>query len=89
MFSDIAERIRSGGVALSILAMDLGITMDQLRERLAMMEHMGYLRRLKPCTPLDTSALCNSCPGCFQGADDVICYCLTDKGWKLIRSEAV
>ena len=84
MFADIAEKIAAGGVALPLLALDLGITQDQLRERLAMMEHMGYLSRPEclPDEPAKTG--CGCCSGCSSHPGEAR-YFLTEKGMKLIR----
>jgi len=83
MFADIAEKIAAGGVALPLLALDLGITQDQLRERLAMMEHMGYLSRPE-CPPEETEkGGCGCCSGCSKESGDR--FFLTEKGMKLIR----
>ncbi len=87
MFKDILLKLAEGGVAVPLLAADLGISDDQLRERLRMMEHMGYIAHHAACTPGESSPLCSCCSGCTgTPAELPRRFLLTGKGRRLIRS---
>lgn len=87
MFKDILLKLAVSGVAVPMLAAELGLSPDQLRERLRMMEHMGYIAGGAACTPVDTSPLCACCSGCICSSQELPArYLLTDKGRRLIRS---
>lgn len=87
MFKDICLKLSEGGVAVPLLAADLGLSLDQLRERLRMMEHMGYITRDAVCTPDESSPLCACCSGCKCSFQELPArLLLTGKGRRLIRS---
>ncbi len=87
MFRDILLKLAEGGVAVPLLAAELGISDDQLRERLRMMEHMGYITGDGTCTPHESSPLCACCSGCTgTPAELPRRFLLTGKGRRLIRS---
>jgi hypothetical protein len=87
MFKDILLKLAEGGVAVSLLAADLGISLDQLHERLRMMEHMGYIASDVACTPGEPSPLCACCSGCRCSSQELpMRFLLTEKGRRLIRS---
>ncbi len=87
MFKDILLKLAEGGVAVPLLAADLGISLDQLRERLRMMEHMGYIAGDIACTPGEPSPLCACCSGCKCSSQELpMRFLLTEKGRRLIRS---
>lgn len=87
MFKDILTKISGGGVVIPLLAAELGISLDQLRERLRMMEHMGYLTSDGACTPAEPSPLCACCSGCAASSDEPPRrFLLTEKGRRLIGS---
>ena len=88
MFKDILFKLAEGGVTVPLLAADLGISPDQLRERLRMMEHMGYIAGDAACKPGESSPLCACCcSGCICISQELPArFLLTDKGRRLIHS---
>lgn len=87
MIRDIVEKVAGGGVAIPLLAADLGISQEQLVHQLEMMEHMGYLSRDAACTPGEVTPLCACCSGCTSAQKECPTrYTLTGKGQRLIRS---
>lgn len=87
MFRDILNNITGGGVVIPQLAADLGISDDQLRERLRMMVHMGYLTSDGSCTPDKESSSCACCSGCRCSPMELPPrFLVTEKGRRLIRS---
>jgi len=87
MFKDILLKLAEGGVAASLLAAELDISDDQLRERLRMMEHMGYIASDAACTPGEPSPFCACCSGCKCSSQELpMRFLLTEKGRRLIRS---
>ena len=88
MIRDIAEKVAGGGIAIPLLAADLGISQERLLNQLRMMEHMGYLSRDAACTPGEEMPACACCSGCSKKMGDMPTrFTLTEKGRRLIRSQ--
>lgn len=82
MIASIARILRSGNATLAEIAEHIGITREQLADRLALMERQGYLAR-QPDTPVDPGCGCgHCCASCYKrdGAAAPILYMLTEKG---------
>jgi len=88
MLGEIACRMEKGTYTLSSLAAGLGISQNSLLLRLELMERLGHVVRLRPCTPPSAGKACSRCPGgCFGsgGAVHIAGYTLTAKGRRLCR----
>ncbi|WP_148208235.1 helix-turn-helix domain-containing protein [Methanosphaerula palustris] len=76
--------IQSGTVTHAEIADDIGITREQLADRLALMERQGYLARQEEMA--DSESGCrHCCASCCarNGASFPVLYNLTQKGERL------
>jgi hypothetical protein len=83
MIQSIAKRIREGNFSFAELAASVGLSQDQLKNRLELMERQGYIARDPDCVPSgDGGCDCRSCPSCSDRdrATLPVQYHLTEKG---------
>ena len=83
MIQSIARKIRDGGYSAADLAVSVGLSQEQLKNRLDLMERQGYLVREKDCGPVEGGCTCcSSCPSCTDKDRAMIPvqYRLTKKG---------
>lgn len=75
----ILQMIDQGNMALNEIADELGLSRDELKFRLEMMEHMGEIESIK-----STQSGCSGCSGskCL-GDNRLVAYRLTGKGRKI------
>ncbi|WP_370574911.1 FeoC-like transcriptional regulator [Methanomethylovorans sp.] len=86
MIVDILRYIFVERLSLNEAALLMGMSGEQLKDRLRIMEQMGYLRK----TEADVSHGCGSCSSCTvcpTGDMSSEQYMLTDKGSRLIEKE--
>lgn len=85
MIQSIAYQIREGKFSLSELAAGLGLSQEQLKNRLDLMERQGYIAREADCAPEGGCGCCHSCPSCGSGDKKTmpVQYRLTEKGLRL------
>ncbi|MFA4861448.1 hypothetical protein [Methanoregula sp.] len=83
----IARMIQSGSVTLSGIADRMGITREQLADRLFLMERQGYLARQKDPAPGPGCSCGYCCSSCSkgEGAPVPVLYTLTQKGERLAQ----
>lgn len=89
MIQSIARKIRNGGYSTAELAASVGLSQEQLKNRLAFMERQGYIIREKDCGPVDGGCgCCSSCPSCSDKNRAMlpVQYRLTEKGEVLAGS---
>jgi DNA-binding Lrp family transcriptional regulator len=86
MISDVLKHIFVERLSLNETAHKMGMSGEQLKDRLRIMEQMGYLKK----TDADFSHACNSCSSCkacptgdLGGGQ----YMLTEKGYRLIETK--
>lgn len=88
--AEIARLLGSGSLTLAECARMLGMSREQLDERLRMMERQGYLARAtaaqkdEPGTCSSCCATCSCCSVKKTGAAPIL-YSLTGKGERLAR----
>ncbi|MDP3564482.1 MAG: helix-turn-helix domain-containing protein [Methanoregula sp.] len=89
MIASIARILRSGNATPAEIAKCIGISREQLTDRLALMERQGYLARHGNTDPgPDAECRCgHCCSSCCKRDDSMtpILYTLTDKGKQLSR----
>ncbi|MFA5331780.1 MAG: hypothetical protein WC342_05330 [Methanoregula sp.] len=85
MIQSIAQRIRDGNFSVAELSAGVGLSQEQLKNRLDLMERQGYIAREADCTPEGGCGCCHSCPTCGSGDKNVLPtrYRLTEKGKNL------
>jgi predicted ArsR family transcriptional regulator len=89
MIQFIARKIHDGGYSAAELAASVGLSQEQLKNRLDLMERQGYLVRENECGQVDSgSGCCSSCPSCSDKDRAIlpVQYHLTEKGELLARS---
>jgi len=90
VLASIAGRIRDGHATSAEIAACLGITRDQLADRLALMERQGYLARQGDGSSGPAPPACRHCCSCWCGCDRTATvpalYTLTKKGERLARN---
>ncbi len=90
MIESIARKIRDGGYSAADLAASVGLSQEQLKNRLALMERQGYIVRVEDCGPVDGGCgYCSSCPSCSDKDRAMlpVQYRLTKKGELLVESK--
>jgi hypothetical protein len=87
MLKNIACRMEEGAWTLSSLAAGLGISQTSLLLRLELMERLGHVMQVQPCTPPSPPNACSHCSGgCRSGGEENIArYALTEKGRRFCR----
>ncbi|MEN6444306.1 MAG: helix-turn-helix domain-containing protein [Methanoregula sp.] len=83
----IARIIRDGNLTMTECAQRLGISRDQLENRLFLMERQGYLARQKDPAPGPDCGCGHCCSSCSngEGAPVPVLYTLTQKGERLAQ----
>ncbi len=80
----IARLIRENRFTGKELASTLGITTEQLENRLALMERQGYLIMERPCAvQTGGGGACAGCRSCGKRTSVITGYALTEKGCRL------
>ena len=87
--TEIARLLKGGSLTLAECGRMLGLSREQLDERLFLMARQGYLARATPqkdttCTCSGCCATCSCCSVKNTGAVPVL-YTLTGKGERLVR----
>lgn len=83
MISDVLKHIFVERLSLNETAYKMGMSGEQLKDRLRIMEQMGYLRKADPDISHCTScSSCTSSTTCDLGNGQ---YMLTEKGSRLIK----
>jgi hypothetical protein len=89
MIASIARILRSGNATPAEIAESIGITREQLMDRLALMERQGYLTRHQDTDPgPDADCSCgHCCSSCCRrdAASAPVLYTLTQKGERLAQ----
>ena len=89
MIASIARILRSGNATPAEIAESIGITREQLMDRLALMERQGYLARHRDPDPgADAGCSCgHRCSSCCNrdAASAPVLYALTKKGERLAQ----
>jgi len=83
MIQSIAQRIRDGNFTLAELAAAVGLTPEQLKNRLDLMERQGYIVQDVACAPAEGGGCdCHACCACGSRDSGTIParYQLTEKG---------
>jgi len=83
MIQSIAQRIREGNYTLAELAAAVGLTPEQFKNRLDLMERQGYIVQEAACAPATGGGCgCHACCACSSRDSDTIParYQLTEKG---------
>ncbi|NTV77879.1 MAG: hypothetical protein HGA25_01725 [Clostridiales bacterium] len=86
MISDILRYMFVERLSLNEMSHKTGMSVEQLKDRLHIMEQMGYLKK----TDSNFSFSCNSCSSCrackasYLGSGE---YMLTEKGSRLIKMQ--
>jgi predicted ArsR family transcriptional regulator len=91
MIQSIARKIRDGGCSAAELAAGVGLSQEQLKNRLALMERQGYIERDEVCGQTGNGCGgCTSCPavGNRDRTTLPVQYHLTDKGRHLAEMKA-
>jgi DNA-binding HxlR family transcriptional regulator len=85
MIQLIACQIREGNSSLAELAEGVGLSQEQLKNRLDLMERQGYIARETDCAPEGGCGCCHSCPSYGSGSRRTMSvrYRLTEKGQRL------
>lgn len=88
MIQSIAQRIRDGNFTLAELAAAVGLTAEQLKNRLDLMVRQGYIVQEAACAPAESDGCgCHACCACGSRdpcAISPVRYRLTEKGKHLI-----
>lgn len=87
MISEILRHIFIERLSLNETALIMGISGQQLRDRVRTMEQMGYIKKAGADMSLQRCSSCSSCKICLTGNWDNGEYMLTDKGSKLIGNK--
>jgi len=88
MIASIARILRSGNATPAEIAENIGITREQLTERLSLMERQGYLARHRDTPGSDAECSCgHCCSSCCKrdAAPAPVLYTLTKKGEQLAQ----
>jgi Mn-dependent DtxR family transcriptional regulator len=86
MIKDLLKHISLGNLTFNEMARRLKIGRCELKDRLEMMERMGYIQRVQGAANTDGGAACalcsmaNGCPKANAGEQKTMGYFLTDKG---------
>ena len=91
MIASITRIIRSGNATLADMAERIGLTHEQLADRLALMERQGYLAR-QPDALVGPDCDCgHCCASCCKrdGAAAQVLYMLTEEGEHLAQETVV
>jgi DNA-binding HxlR family transcriptional regulator len=84
MISEILGYMFVERLSLNEISLKMSMSVEQLKDRLRIMEQMGYLRKLDS----DLSLSCTSCSSCKICHDSDLGsgqYTLTEKGSRLIK----
>ncbi|MFA5311908.1 MAG: hypothetical protein WC375_01160 [Methanomassiliicoccales archaeon] len=95
MIVELLETIMAGEFTLSDAGRKLGLGTDELKQRLDMMERMGYVERVGGSAPKcgEGPIPCSSCRSCKGGccgpgkAKELNGYQLTEKGRRLVAKK--
>ena len=90
MIETILHKIKEGSYSTAELAASVGLTTEQLKNRLFFLEHQGYIIREEGCGPEKACGACALCPACSD-TDRFplpVQYRLTEKGKRLARADA-
>ncbi len=89
MIKKILNIISQGTITLNDLAQKLNVNQNKLKNRLKLMEHLGYIEAI-PNSYCNIDSACSNCPVYTMGCDDdkklranSTIYCLTKKGRKV------
>lgn len=89
MIASIARILWSSNATTAEIAKSIGITREQLAERLALMERQGYIARHQDAgVGPDSNCSCgHCCSSCHRQdtASDPVLYTLTQKGERLAQ----
>lgn len=83
MISDILKQIFVERLSLNEIAQKMGMSGEQLKDRLRTMEQMGYLAKADP--NIFRCSSCSSCTASMTCDPDSGQYMLTEKGARLIK----
>ncbi len=91
MIRSIAYLIQEGKFSLPELAEGVGLSQEQLKNRLDLMERQGYIAREADCVPEGGCGCCHSCLSCGSGDRKPVPvqYRLTEKGQRLAEASRV
>ena len=85
----ILRMIQEGRFSAAGLAATLGLTQDQLGDRLALMARQGYLARVDAGSPGTRECACGGCcQPCSERAASPTGYRLTEKGCRVASMES-
>ncbi len=92
MIRDTLELIQNGTRSMREMADRLGVGMEDLRQRLLILEEKGFIKKVTDqggCSPIKClgchcSSGCGSAGGCAPSS--AATYILTDKGKKVVES---
>ncbi len=83
------QMIRDARLTSAELAAELGLSREQLDNRLALMGRQGYLQRDRPCSSTQKGCVCRCCPGpsCSNAGSTGRGYALTAKGRRVAEAK--
>ncbi|WP_321418902.1 FeoC-like transcriptional regulator [uncultured Methanomethylovorans sp.] len=84
MISDLLSYIFVERLSLNETAHKMGMSVEQLKDRLHIMEQMGYLRKADSNSSFSCNS-CSSCKACQTSSLGSGQYMLTEKGSRLIE----
>ena len=91
MIDAILQKIHNGGYSTAELAESVGLSPEQLKNRLFFLERQGYIIRVEDCAPDGACGHCASCPACSDKDLSMlpVLYRLTEKGEILVKRTTI
>ncbi len=89
MIESILQKISEGSYSTAELAASVGLSPEQLKNRLLFLERQGYITQGEDCGPAGACGSCALCPSCSDKDRPMlpVQYYLTKKGELFARRE--